>query len=178
MAFELHRRLTTTPFDMMQMIPWEKPAETAPPKPTKRGRPKGTGTGRVKVVRFSVDEGMSLLGELAANKKLRPPLGLGRQKLPQTPTLSRPEPRELNQPCGDPLPPPQTSSERVPMPVQAPRPTNPTAQQVEHLPQGPLRRGQHGLIQQGNACIRPLAGHVQALPDVENHEHPHTLRKP
>ena len=68
MAFELHRRLTTTPFDMMQMIPWEKPAETAPPKPTKRGRPKGTGTGRVKVVRFSVDEGMSLLGELAAKK--------------------------------------------------------------------------------------------------------------
>ena len=181
MAFELHRRLTakTTPSQMRQMIPWETPAETALPKPMRRGRPKGAfGAGRVQVVRFSIDEGMEKLSELAAKKKLRCTLGLGRQGLPKKTTLSRPEPRELNHPCGDPLPPPHTSSERVPMPVQAPRPINPIAQQVEHLPQRPLRRGQHVLIQQGNACMRPLATHVQALPDAEKHEHPHTLPKP
>ena len=68
MAFELHRRLTakTTPSQMRQMIPWETPAETALPKPLRKGRPKGCS--RVQVVHFSIDEGMEMLGELAAKK--------------------------------------------------------------------------------------------------------------
>ena len=42
---------------------------------------KGTfGTGRVKVVRFSVDEGMSLLGELAAKKNYAVPWDWGYPK--------------------------------------------------------------------------------------------------
>ena len=47
---------------------------------------KGTfGTGRVKVVRFSVDEGMSLLGELAAKKNYAVPWDWGYPKRRQGP---------------------------------------------------------------------------------------------
>ena len=86
MAFELHRRLTskTSMSQMMQMIPWETPAEAALPKPMRRRRPKGAfGAGRVQVVRFSIDEGMEGVSELAAKKNYAVPWdwdGKGYQK--------------------------------------------------------------------------------------------------